>query len=66
MDEVQRLTREHYRKCMEQRFKESEASRAIEGSEKEAKDRDWESTFFLRHLPSANINDIPDLTPEYR
>lgn len=66
MDEVQRLTREHYRKCMEQRFKESEASRAIEGSEKEVEDIDWESTFFLRHLPSSNMNDIPDLTPEYR
>lgn len=66
MDEVQSLTREHYHKCMEKRFKESEASRAIEGSEKEVKDIDWESTFFLTHLPSSNMNDIPDLTPEYR
>ncbi|KAJ0081621.1 hypothetical protein Patl1_09840 [Pistacia atlantica] len=27
---------------------------------------DWESTFFLRHLPESNISEIPDLEEDYR
>ncbi|KAI4308397.1 hypothetical protein L6164_031477 [Bauhinia variegata] len=66
MDTVEGLTKEHYRKCMEQRFKELVASKALEGVQAEVKDMDWESTFFLRHLPQSNISEIPDLTDEYR
>ncbi|KAJ4718854.1 1-aminocyclopropane-1-carboxylate oxidase 1 [Melia azedarach] len=66
MDTVERLTKEHYRKCMEQRFKELVASRALEGVQTEINDMDWESTFFVRHLPQSNINEIPDLGDEYR
>ncbi|KAK7300414.1 hypothetical protein RJT34_11258 [Clitoria ternatea] len=63
LDSVERLTKEHYRKCMEQRFKEAMGSEGLEG---ELKDIDWESTFFLRHLPESNISGIPDLTQEYK
>ncbi|KAJ4718848.1 1-aminocyclopropane-1-carboxylate oxidase 1 [Melia azedarach] len=66
MDTVERLTKEHYRKCMEQRFKELVASRALEGVQTEINDMDWESTFFVRHLRQSNINEIPDLGDEYR
>jgi len=48
---------------MEQRFKEAVASKGLEGIQK---DMDWESTFFLRHLPNSNISEIPDLSEEYR
>ncbi|KAL8135798.1 1-aminocyclopropane-1-carboxylate oxidase 3 [Apium graveolens] len=66
MDTVERLTKEHYKKCMEQRFKEMVASKALEGVQAEVTDMDWESTFFLRHLPYTNISEIPDLEDEYR
>ena len=66
MDTVKRLTKQHYKKCMEQRFKELVASKALEGVETEIKDMDWESTFFLRHLPESNISEVPDLDDEYR
>ncbi|KAI4305741.1 hypothetical protein L6164_029089 [Bauhinia variegata] len=66
MDTLERLTKEHYSKCMEQRFKELVASKALVGVKAEVKDMDWESTFFLRHLPESNIAEIPDLTDEYR
>ncbi|KAF7815112.1 1-aminocyclopropane-1-carboxylate oxidase [Senna tora] len=66
MDRVERLTKEHYRKCMEQRFNEVVATKALEGVKAEVKDMDWETTFFLRHLPHSNISEIPDLTQEYR
>ncbi|XP_031262092.1 1-aminocyclopropane-1-carboxylate oxidase 1 [Pistacia vera] len=66
LDTLERKTKEHYKKCMEQRFKELVASQALEGVQTEIKDMDWESTFFVRHLPESNINEISDLDDEYR
>ncbi|XP_041003038.1 1-aminocyclopropane-1-carboxylate oxidase-like [Juglans microcarpa x Juglans regia] len=66
LDTVERMTKEHYKKCMEQRFKELVASKALEGAQAEVNDMDWESTFHLRHLPESNISEIPDLQDEYR
>ncbi|KAK6124511.1 hypothetical protein DH2020_041744 [Rehmannia glutinosa] len=66
MDTVERMTKEHYKKCMEQRFKEMVASKGLEAVQSEINDLDWESTFFLRHLPVSNISEIPDLEDEYR
>ncbi|KAF5742137.1 1-aminocyclopropane-1-carboxylate oxidase [Tripterygium wilfordii] len=66
MDKVERLTKEHYKKCMEQRFKEMVESKGLEAVQSEISDLDWESTFYLRHLPDSNINEIPDLEDDYR
>ncbi|KAG9455089.1 hypothetical protein H6P81_007993 [Aristolochia fimbriata] len=69
MDEVERLTKAHYKKCMEERFKKSDlASKVLNGeaAETDVKDMDWESTFFLRHLPVSNMAEVPDLSDEYR
>ncbi|KAL2495457.1 1-aminocyclopropane-1-carboxylate oxidase 4 [Forsythia ovata] len=66
MDTVERLTKEHYRKCMEQGFKEMVANKGLEAVQSEINDLDWESTFFLRHLPISNIAEVPDLEEQYR
>ncbi|KAG4945957.1 hypothetical protein AAZX31_15G107700 [Glycine max] len=66
MDTVERLTKEHYKKTMEQRFKEMVASKGLESVQSEINDLDWESTFFLRHLPVSNVSDNSDLDEEYR
>ncbi|KAL3519406.1 hypothetical protein ACH5RR_017555 [Cinchona calisaya] len=66
MDTVERLTKEHYKKCMEQRFREMVESKGLEAVQTEITDLDWESTFFLRHLPVSNISEVPDLDDEYR
>nr|ABI95858.1 1-aminocyclopropane-1-carboxylate oxidase [Nicotiana suaveolens] len=66
LDTVEKLTKGHYKKCMEQRFKEMVASKGLEAVETEIKDLDWESTFFLKHLPISNISEVPDLEDEYR
>ncbi|EXB77011.1 1-aminocyclopropane-1-carboxylate oxidase [Morus notabilis] len=66
MDAVERLTKEHYRKCMEQRFKEMVASKGLDVVQSEINDLDWESTFFLRHRPVSNMSEIPDLDDDYR
>lgn len=66
MDKVEKLTKENYKKRMEQRFKEMVANKGLEFARSEINDLDWESTFFLRHLPNSNISEIPDLDHDYR
>nr|ACU24032.1 unknown [Glycine max] len=66
MDTVERLTKEYYKKTMEQRFKEMVASKGLESVQSEINDLDWESTFFLRHLPVSNVSDNSDLDEGYR
>lgn len=66
LNTVQRLTKEHYGKCMDQRFKQMVASKGLEAVQSEVNDLDWESTFFLRHLPVSNMAEIPDLEDDYR
>ena len=67
MDEVERVSKAHYKNCREDKFKEF-AARTLEAGEKGAdvKDVDWESTFFVRHLPASNLADLPDLDDHYR
>ncbi|KAL4308435.1 hypothetical protein GQ457_01G043330 [Hibiscus cannabinus] len=67
MDTVEKHTKEHYKKCMEQRFKEMVASKGLDQlAQSEIDGLDWESTFFVRHLPESNVNEIPDLGDDYR
>ncbi|RZS04617.1 hypothetical protein BHM03_00035018 [Ensete ventricosum] len=66
MDEVERLTKEHYRKNREQKFKEFASKALGNGSKSEVNDMDWESTFFLRHLPVSNMSELPDMGDDYR
>ncbi|KAL6549427.1 Aconitate hydratase mitochondrial [Orobanche hederae] len=66
MDSVERLTKVHYKKCMEQRFEEMVTSKELEAVQSEINDLDWESTFFLRHLPVSNLSEVPDLEDEYK
>ncbi|KAI6704098.1 hypothetical protein NL676_013234 [Syzygium grande] len=66
MDSVERLTKGHYRECMERKFKEMVASKGLEAVQSEIDNIDWESTFFLRHLPVSNMFEVPDLKEDYR
>lgn len=65
MDEVEKVNKEQYNKCREQKFIEF-ANKALENADSEIDHLDWESTFFLRHLPVSNISEIPDLDDQYR
>lgn len=69
MDEVEKLTKEHYKRVREQRFLEFASRTLKDGCDAQgvkAENLDWESTFFVRHLPEPNIAEIPDLDDEYR
>nr|AAA99793.1 1-aminocyclopropane-1-carboxylic acid oxidase [Nicotiana glutinosa] len=66
LDTVEKFTKGHYNECMERRFKEMVASKGLEAVQTEIKDLDWESTFYLKHLPVSTISQVPDLEDEYR
>ncbi|XP_038887306.1 1-aminocyclopropane-1-carboxylate oxidase 1 [Benincasa hispida] len=66
LDTVEKMTRDHYKKSMEERFKETVLSKGLEAAQAEVNDMDWESTFFLRHLPESNISEMSDLDEEYK
>ena len=65
MDEVEKMTKGHYKRAREQRFLEF-ASKTLESGGKAAENLDWESTFFVRHLPESNLAELPDLDDGYR
>lgn len=66
LDRVDKMTKEHYKKCMEDKFKESIKNRGLDSVRSEVNYVDWESTFYLKHLPVSNISDVPDLHDDYR
>ncbi|THU65092.1 hypothetical protein C4D60_Mb01t21150 [Musa balbisiana] len=66
MDEVERRTKAHYEQCREQKFKQLACKALKSGPGTDVTDMDWESTFFLRHLPVSNMSDFPDMNEEYR
>ncbi|XP_072953020.1 1-aminocyclopropane-1-carboxylate oxidase-like [Typha angustifolia] len=69
MDEVEKLTKEQYERCREKEF-EAFARKALEeersGGGGAGESMDWESTFYLRHLPTSNMADLPHLNEGYR
>jgi len=71
MDEVERLTKDHYKRVREQRFLEFASTALQDGGDDDARgvkagNLDWESTFFVRHLPESNLAELPDLDDGYR
>lgn len=70
MDEVEKLTKEHYKRVREQRFLEFASKTLGDGRDiaqgVKAENLDWESTFFVRHLPASNLADLPDVDDRYR
>ncbi|KAK9056405.1 hypothetical protein SSX86_027496 [Deinandra increscens subsp. villosa] len=66
LDNVEKMTKGHYSRCMEERFKQTVASKLEAGDDDQVLDLDWESTLYLRHLPQSNISHIPDLQDDYR
>lgn len=68
LDEVGRVTKERYKKCTEKRFLEF-AGKTLDYAGAvipDIENIDWESTFFVRHLPESNLSEITDLSDDYR
>lgn len=59
MEKVKELVNLHYENKLKESFYQSEIAKSLEN--KEAGDIDWESSFFIWHRPTSNIDEIPNL-----
>lgn len=60
MEAVKQLVKQHYEESMRESFYESGLAQGLRRGTK-ASDVDWETSFFYRHRPDSNINDLPEL-----
>ncbi|XP_010925427.1 1-aminocyclopropane-1-carboxylate oxidase 1 [Elaeis guineensis] len=63
MDKVKGLVNQHYEESMKVSFYSSDLAKEL-GCHIKASEVDWESSFFYRHQPDSNIDDIPELLRE--
>ncbi|KAL2501364.1 1-aminocyclopropane-1-carboxylate oxidase 1 [Forsythia ovata] len=65
MERVKHLTNRHYEENMKESFHESKAVKTLENNGF-ISNKDWESSFFVRHCPSSNINELASLSKDLR
>ncbi|ESR64680.1 1-aminocyclopropane-1-carboxylate oxidase 1 [Citrus sinensis] len=67
MEKVKQLVNSHYEEYLKGGFYDSELVKSLEKENKNnIRDVDWESTFFIWHRPSSNINEIRNLSEDFR
>lgn len=65
MEKVKHLVNSHYEENLKERFYESEIAKALENKGNNS-DIDWESSFFIWHRPTSNIDEIANLSEDLR
>ncbi|GLT47839.1 hypothetical protein SLA2020_369980 [Shorea laevis] len=65
MEKVKQLVNSYYDENLKQRFYESEIAKSLKNKDNTS-EIDWESTFFIWHRPTSNINEIPNLSEDLR
>ncbi|PRQ46816.1 putative aminocyclopropanecarboxylate oxidase [Rosa chinensis] len=62
MDKVKQLVNAHYEENLKESFYQSEIARSLEKDD--TSDKDWETTFFVWHRPTSNIEAIPNISED--
>ncbi|XP_010242183.1 PREDICTED: 1-aminocyclopropane-1-carboxylate oxidase 1 isoform X2 [Nelumbo nucifera] len=65
MEKVKGLFNIHYDKCMKGSFYESETAKRLMESGGVTSGADWETTFFICHRPTSNIDEFTALSKEF-
>lgn len=65
MEKVKHLVNIHYEENLKERFYESEIAKVLENKGNNS-DIDWESSFFIWHRPTSNIDEIANLSEDLR
>lgn len=65
MERVKHLTNQHYEENMKDSFYETKAVKTLENNGF-ISNKDWESSFFVRHHTSSNINELASLSQDLR
>uniref|UniRef100_A0A1D1Y8Z3 1-aminocyclopropane-1-carboxylate oxidase n=1 Tax=Anthurium amnicola TaxID=1678845 RepID=A0A1D1Y8Z3_9ARAE len=64
MGRMKSLAHVYHDTVLKPKFQESEVVKRLEGSEGEIRDTDWETCFFVQHLPMSNAGQVPDISSE--
>jgi aminocyclopropanecarboxylate oxidase len=64
MEKVKHLINTHYEENLKESFYNSEIAKSLEKGN--TSDIDWESSFFIWHQPTSNINKIGNLSEDLR
>ncbi|KAL6221014.1 hypothetical protein ACLB2K_008766 [Fragaria x ananassa] len=62
MDKVKQLVNAYYEENLKESFYQSEIARSLEKDD--TSDKDWETTFFVWHRPTSNIEAIPNISED--
>ena len=65
MEKVKHLVNVHYEESMKRSFYESRIAKALEDKETRS-NIDWESSFFIWHRPTSNIDGLMNLSEDLR
>lgn len=67
MDKVKQLVDSHYEENLKEGFYDSELVKSLEKeNNNNIRNVDWETSFFIWHHPSSNINEIRNLSEDLR
>ncbi|ONH97809.1 hypothetical protein PRUPE_7G212000 [Prunus persica] len=64
MEKVKQLINKYYEENLKESFYKSEMAKSLE--QDITSEKDWESSFFIWHRPTSNIEDIPNLSDDLR
>ncbi|CAN8270936.1 unnamed protein product [Cochlearia groenlandica] len=62
MEKVKNMINSHYENHLKEKFYKSEMVKSL--NKGKTSDSDWESSFFIWHKPTSNINEIPNISKE--
>ncbi|KAM7259562.1 hypothetical protein ACFE04_015303 [Oxalis oulophora] len=66
MQKVKQMVNSHYEENLKETFYGSEIVAKTLKTREHTSDVDWESSFFVWHHPKSNINEIPNLSDDFR
>nr|BBG55859.1 1-aminocyclopropane-1-carboxylateoxidase [Potamogeton perfoliatus] len=64
IEKVKKLTHAHHDMNLRPKFQESDVIKKIVNADGEVRDADWETVFFVQHLPSSTATQVPDINTE--
>lgn len=64
LESVKDLVNQHYEENLRDNFYDSDIAKLLEKDN--TKTIDWETTFFIRHHPNSNIDELPNISQEFR
>ncbi|XP_078428089.1 1-aminocyclopropane-1-carboxylate oxidase 3-like [Wolffia australiana] len=64
VDRMKKLTHKHHDAWLKPAFEESEIAKEVAAANGRVNDKDWETCFFVQHLPASNAEKVPSISAE--